>query len=551
MENQRNFEIVLKGCRTHVDLDNKEKMEYLFSIFLADQVYQAIVPFEELTTFSWVEKATMGRARYMLKKGIETDFYTYIHDRLDEGIKNVEKEVVFDSNGWKKIGGRWVYVTGNGCIGSDCKNVCGNPEYRLETDMYLPNFMAVKRFLEMQNVFKDYRLSRWLQLFVCASVCGTLFEKAGAPIHFVTAMVGTTNTKKTSTARVFTQFLNACNGLKVPVTFASTIGGIETFVSEYSDAVLLVDDFMPADSPAEWNEQVSKLKFLIRMYGDGVSKERMKGGFDSRSRRANNLVKGSALITAEMLPGITSSQTRIVRLDIPSEGVDLLWLTFFQNNPLILPSFLKLFLEYIARNPEYFEYFVQSRFPVYRQQAGFRVSRFNDVYAQMLIVLDVLVDMTGEYGYNVEQIHTEWEQSIRSILCENDERIEGENYLNLIAGALHYGIEKMGGAKRLSDIQEWRTNAVYEDEKFFYLTQDLVYVMYCEYTKKMNYANCLSKNELIKKMKEENLLEIEKDYRGYDLASRKLCQKKGIKSRFLYVRKSMIYSMWDAEYFNG
>ena len=547
MENQRNFEIKLMAVEKHISDEHEESVHYVFNVFLNGETYEATVSASKVANFSWVEKATHGVARYQQKKGIETQFYKLVHDCIDTEICGVCKKVVFASNGWKRLGNQWIFVTGNG-YGVNDMSVFSSSGYNLEILPNLSNVDAVNGFFGMQNIYKDSKIAHWLQIFVCASVCGTLFENAGYPLRSVTAMVGTTNTKKTSVARVFSQFLNVGKGVKVPVTFASTMGGLETFVGDYNDAVLLVDDFMPAESQTEWNEQIAKLKFLVRMYGDGVAKERM--ATDAKTRRKRNAVSGSCLITAEMLPGIASSQTRIVRLDIPNDGVNLEHLTYYQMHPFILPNFIKIFIEYIATNMVWFVNYIPRMMQFYRVQAGFQTARYNDVYAQMMIILDVLCAIFAGYGLEKQAIREAWGKDIYAILLENDRRIEAGNYARIIADTLHYAIEKSGGTKSLDAIQEWKTNAVYEDEDFFYLTQDTVYRAYCEYSRKMNRVSCLSKSELIKKMKENGVLKVEIDYRGCEMTSLKLCQNKGIRSRFLYVKKSVICGLWEGNEYN-
>ena len=569
--NKKNFNILLKEVDELIDNPDSMTVNYVFEILMNNGAsYEAIVPAYDIENFAWVVKATNGLARFEQKKGIASEFYQLVHDCIDMYSDTVGKKYIFPTNGWKLFENQWIYVTGDGCIGAERTDVFSSSDYHLDTNFGVSNSVLdyqeiIDKFLQMQNIYRDSKLSHWLQVFVCASVCGTLFESVGAPLRSVTAMVGTTNTKKTSVARVFSQFLNVEKGRNVPVTFASTKGGIETFVSDFNDAILLVDDFMPVESTSEWNEQKSKLHFLIRAYGDGVAKERMAS--DSKTRRKRNSISGSCLITAELLPGTLSSKTRIVRLDIPNDGVNLDCLSYYQRNPFVLSNFIRIFIEYLARNMTKVLEYMSSHIQSYRAQAGFRTSRYNEVYAQMMIVLDVLCCMFNEHIGKVHpipqansislenlilqatvtspadlvmHIRDTWSSDIYNILLENDRETGEESFSRIIVDAMCYAIEKSGGTKSLNEIQEWKTSGVYEDEDYLYLTQALLYRDYCEYIRKMNTACCLSKTELVKKMKENGLLKVETDNRNCQVVSLKLCQKEGIHSRFLYVKKNVL-----------
>lgn len=538
--NNRNFKIKLIERRRVINANGQAKDFYIFLIEIGGNEIVSEVPENQVSSFSWVEEATHGVARYCSKKGIETLFYQLVHDTIDDQICEVPFKIFYEQNGWKKFPEGWSYVEGNGVIGNRRTNIFGNPKLRLQCYAGMTELECCRQFLGMEKIFKNPNLSRFLMVFVCASIMGTLYEEKGMPLQFVLALLGTTNTMKTTTAKVFTQFYNAQDTKKPSVTFASTKGGIETFVDKYSDAILLIDDFMPADDDMEMREMSAKLKSIIRLYGDRVAKSRMSA--NPTQRRAVNEVRGTCVITAEILPGIKSSQTRVISLELPKNGVNTEWLTYYQKNPLLLPTFLRGFIGYIARDCDTIMRRMSGFFELYRKSAGFSVPRYCDVAAQMRVALDLLCDYFKFVGLD-DAMRLEWTESLYSIIRENDRKLQGTDYAVILAEALVDGIMKRRGTKDIDEIGDWGGKEVYEDQNYYYITLNLMYEIYIEYCKSYKIAHYFKKEDIIKKLIENEMLDTIIDERGFVQASRKLCQGKGNFRRFLYIKKKKIQEL--------
>ena len=421
---ERNFELELLHILQKVNSNNAEKFVYCFQIDISGEKFMAEVDEDKLESFEWVKRATHGRAMFLKKKALDEQFYQLVHFEIERKLVLVPVLKIYMQNGWKNMDGVWRYVEGTGAIGPNCTNVYGNAEQKLLTSKGMLEMHAAIEFCEMRHIIKDVRKSEFLMAFICGSVLETLMEEVGYPIRFVTAIVGTTNSMKTSCAKVFSQFLNGGND--VELTFASTKGGLETFVPKYSDAILLVDDFMPADSKAEMNYQTLKLKSLLRMYGDRVATSRMAG--DSISRRPLNEVHGTCLITGEILPGIRSSQTRVLQISLKPGEVDTEYLGYFQKYPLTLPTFLRGFIAYVAGNIDNCLRLLKDHTEFYRKATNFSIPRYNEAAGQLRAVIDVVYEYLETLGLDYEKFCKEWAASICSIIEENDQNLEDENY---------------------------------------------------------------------------------------------------------------------------
>lgn len=533
---ERNFNLELMQIRRKISADNEEKYTYAFKVGIAGEEFFAEVDEDKLESFEWVKRATHGRAMFLKKKALDEQFYQMVHFEIERKLGFVHILKMYMQNGWKNMDGVWRYVEGTGAIGPNCTNVYGNAEQKLLTSKGMLEMHAAIEFFEMRHIIRDERKSEFLMAFVCGSVLETLMEEVGYPIRFVTAIVGTTNSMKTSCAKVFSQFLNGGND--VELTFASTKGGLETYVSKYSDAILLVDDFMPADSKAEMNYQTLKLKSLLRMYGDRVATSRMAG--DSTSRRPLNEVHGTCLITGEILPGIRSSQTRVLQISLKPGEVDTEYLGYFQKYPLTLPTFLRGFIAYVAGNIDNCLRLLKDHTEFYRKATNFSIPRYNEAAGQLRAVIDVVDEYLGTLGLDYEKFCQEWSASICSIIEENDQNLESESYEKMLLDVLFEELNECGGPCALEELTAWGANKIYADSDCVYISQNKYHLLYKKYCQKHGKPEYLSKRDIVKKLVDAGVVLTEVDSDGCVRSSRKLCQSQGNRQRFLYMSKQSI-----------
>ncbi len=533
---ERNFNLELMQIRRKISADNEEKYTYAFKVGIAGEEFFAEVDEEKLERFEWVKLATHGRAMFYEKKSLDERFYQLVHFEIERKLGSVPISKMYVQNGWKNMDGVWRYVEGTGAIGPNCTNVYGNAEQKLLTSKGMLEMHAAIEFCEMRHIIRDERKSEFLMAVVCGSVLETLMEEVGYPIRFVTAIVGTTNSMKTSCAKVFSQFLNGGND--VEITFASTKGGLETYVPKYSDAILLVDDFMPADSKAEMNYQTLKLKSLLRMYGDRVPTSRMAG--DSTSCRPLNEVHGTCLITGEILPGIRSSQTRVLQISLKPGEVDTEYLSYFQKYPLTLPTFLRGFIAYVAGNIDNSFRILKDQTEFYRKATNFSIPRYREAAGQLQAVVELVYEYLGTLGLDYGKFCEEWAASIYSIIEENDQNLEDENYEKMLLDVLFEELNECGGPCALEELTAWGANKIYADSDCVYISQNKYHLLYKKYCQKHGKPEYLSKRDIVKKLVDAGVVLTEVDSDGCVRSSRKLCQSQGNRQRFLYMSKQSI-----------
>ena len=502
--------------------------------------YEARVQGDELDNFKWVKTATDGRAFFREKKELQK-FNLYVHDILERDIDGVERVVLHQNSGWKEIvDGQLGYVVDKGIVGSNSRNVRADTDLHFQINEEMSAFESFEEFWKMQKICKTKEIAQYLMTIACKSMISTLFEKAAFPDKSVTVIVGTTNTLKTSTALAFSKIFNAKEQHSPEVTFTSAQAGIETYVSKYRDAILLIDDFMPGGDRSKQAELNGKLELLCRLYGDRASKKRMTTFL---GKDVEYPVRGHCMITGEHLTGVESSRTRMVCLVFEQGEVDKVALNYYQNSPLTLPTYLFHYISFISQHvPEIIEY-IRSKVPEYRNQMKFKVARYNETAAQLLTAVDIMFSYWKESGFlnNAEAEKHIWQSNILKIISKNDKALEKVDAVNVILQALLERVQnKTSSVKDVEKISSSDDGDIYFDEQFVYIPLNQLFHLTKDFCKSYDIPFYLQPKMIADKLKERGFLDCVENSRGHMECARKLKQSRGITKRFLYIKRDKL-----------
>lgn len=540
-----NFSLELVGIRYDIrelsEGNHRESWQksYRFRINVAQEKVEKNVNVADMYDFKWVHLATDGLAFISEKNGGQL-FREYVHRIIEENRKKVPIERYYYQNGWKELdNGKMVYVYEGGIVGNPTKEIWGG--VKLKFDIAEGDAKeSFKKYYSMEAICKKKSVSRTLMVFTALSVMSTLFEKAGFPIKFIVGVLGTTNTLKTSMSLVFTRIFNAEEIKNPEITFSSTQSGIETMVAKYADSVLLVDDFMPAENKKKQAELNSKLELLCRLYGDRASKKRMT---DFAGKKVEYPVRGCCVFTGEHLTGVESSRTRILALKIERGDVKKDILSFYQQNPLILPTYLYGFIEFLEQHVEEVMDGIKREVEEYRRQADYSIARLNETQAILLTGVDIMEWYWKSSGFipETDERAEEWRESICYVVAENDRQLAGHNLAEVILRALEEKcIHNPKIVKNIRDIKREDCGLIYEDEEFLYVKNKELYLITKEYCQKYDLNFYLQESMIMEKLKESDVVECVENSKGHIECSRKLKQGLGIAQRYLYLKKSKV-----------
>lgn len=544
-----NFSLQLVGVKEIIEeSEGKERsiILYTFLVQMQGAEFTREVKVSELERMDWVREVTKGRA-YFSERTDSRDFPKYVHEVIERDISMVKKLTIYGLSGWKKINQKIRYVCSKGIIGEPYSGVSAALDMKFETLAGMDKDESIRHFLGMQAICRKEEKTRMLMIFVNMAVMTTLFELVGYPIKTLLGVLGTTNTMKTSVAMVFSKIFNAQETTSPEVTFTSTRAGIETYVAKYADAILLVDDFMPGDDKAKQAELNAKLELLCRLYGDRTSKKRMTVFSDKKN--VEFPVRGCCMITGELMTGVQSSRTRIVCINLRKSDINKDVLSFYQTNPLILPTYLEGFLEYVSRNAEWIMQMMKERMQEYRRSLRFKIERFNEAAAHFLVTLDVMAAYWKEilFSINVDDMIEEWRRSVVKVFEENDRELATTDDGTVILQALEEALYDNSSLVKPVDAIHKNDNAIaYMDKDFIYIQQKKLYVITKKFCQKYDIKKYMTQDMIAQKLEEKDILECIKNTKGHTERSRKLKQGQGNTKRYLYIKRGKMDEILDA-----
>lgn len=425
-----NFTITIQEEIIMVNANSSKSFsKYKAKVTVGTNIFEDIIPGEEFDQFSWVKRVSSGKA-FLL--GDSADYKLYIQYLISSS--KAKKTYLYDRSGWVPLYNKHYYVTSTGPIGMKGTSITTADGKTFDYESELIGKEEVYRHILnlMMNMCMDSEKSIVLELFTHLGVLTTPFEQAGFPPKFVMGLIGETNSRKTSMAIAVTQLFNRNSSQSPELSFSSTIGGIETMLQTYSDAVLLVDDLMPANTARQQYDNINKLEFLVRAYGDRVSKKRMTD-FNRTGLQDSYPIRGTCLVTGEYAEGVTSSMTRMVIIYLDRKQVNNELLSFHQSNHKLLPTHFYDFLSYISGSYDDTIQYIRKRIPTLRLQARnyFNTPRFAESYSHLLTVSEIFL----HYGLQRGFISTEefnlysqlFEEAIRKVIGNNDYDVAKKN----------------------------------------------------------------------------------------------------------------------------
>lgn len=206
-----------------------------------------------------------------------TDGLLYLTAKLEEQIKKalilmIQKSrltvvAYHEVNGWTQTDRGFVYVLSNGIIGDPECGVRGNPRYNFPDIQKVSCRDVFLEVLDMLQICRSKKIMWALILYVQAAFLSTLFDMAGMPLKTILALIGETNSRKTTLAILLGKVFNRLN--RIPdVTFTATPGGIEKMIYQFHDSCLILDDMKPGATKEQNRDINQKLEQVTRLYGD-------------------------------------------------------------------------------------------------------------------------------------------------------------------------------------------------------------------------------------------------------------------------------------------
>lgn len=272
-------------------------------------------------------------------------------DRIRDAIQRFSMEgkarrTIFKHSGWRKVGGEWVFLHGEGAVGASGT--------RDDVEVHLEAGLAAAVLPDIPDDLPDAvraTLAAWtfgpdrITLPVLAAVFrAPLCEVARAV--FSLFLVGSTGVFKTEIATLAQRFSGPFTAHSLPGNFSSTANALEKLTFLGKDNLLVLDEYTPKGSSSrQVAEMHDKGERIFRAVGNVAPRGRLT---DTTAMRSGFTPRGLVVATGEDLPLGQSLLARLVVLEVNAGDVSPRKLSFAQDAASGFPGVMAGYLRWLA-----------------------------------------------------------------------------------------------------------------------------------------------------------------------------------------------------------
>lgn len=534
-------------------IGSESRLVWKVKILLPDKEFQGYVEDARLFELAWIGKISERRAVLSSSTNAKNLVKKYLQDLiLAERYLEVKE---FASCGWKWLdNGTVCYLTADGAIGFNNNSIKADDKFKLYTKP-AEKWQNFRDFLNMRAIIPgNLKNAVFLQYYLMAALMTALYKKAWHQLEFCTALIGKTNTKKTSCGEIFTRVFNRTPSAVPEINFSATEAAVYEIMDHYADAIVIIDDLTPSESDMDAREKCRKLENIIRAYGDRVPRRRSVAFAANSSVKKFTPINGCALITGETFSGGKSSRSRVIVLNFEEGDVDNSVLSYYQENLHTLPNFVENFLCYVTGQVDQVMNVIAYECKKAREgmKNAIKMPRYIDAYGALYATTSIFRNYIIESGWmnqeDVQKLIETDRNLLLQVILENDSQVSNIAPGIMILEALKYAIDKCGiNVKNLYDIgDEEPENCLIYDDNFYYITSERLW----EYAKKYtDYRKIFfpykNGRELIEPLKMEDFLYIKREGDTNRASHKITVNGKVVNKRFLYLLKEKVDKTWE------
>lgn len=277
-----------------------------------------------------------------------------VRDNLRVAIQVVstpEKTTVYAHLGWRKINGKFTYLSGSGPIGGDT----GDEQFSVRVPS--KRYAIVRGSCDLKEAILHSLAT--LEVGLTSVTAPTLACAYTAPlcealgIDFCVILEGESGTMKSGLASVVTCHYGNFDWLHAPTNFDVTKGAAELEGYIYKDSICFRDDLILAGAtPTEVSKHLSLVQSILRAAGDGAGRTGLKTDTEAKtgySLREPRPPRGLTLMTVEDLPPLSASAFgRSLIIELKQGDINLEKLAAHSARPDLLQAAMHGYLEWLA-----------------------------------------------------------------------------------------------------------------------------------------------------------------------------------------------------------
>ena len=531
-----------------------ERLFWGIEIIVGEQRFKGTIFNADLYQFRWVHNISKGRAFFDETKENRRLLKIYLQKQII--AKRYQSIQEYTSSGWKVLeNGKCAYLVSDGIIGDLNMSIKAADKFCLIRSQETDPRRIFMEFLEMRSVIPgNCGNAIFLQYYLLTALMTSLFKKTGHQIEFCAAVIGKTNTRKTSCAEIFTRVFNRTPSAVPDINFSATDAAVYEVMDKYADQIVLIDDLTPSENDLDAREKRQKLELIIRSYGDRVPRKRSVSYAQSNEAKEFSPITGCALLTGETFSGGKSSRSRVVILRFDEGDVDTKKLGYYQENLHILPDFVYRFLEYVTENLRRVEETICCICDEIRKSNphGLKTPRFLDAQGTLYATSAVFYSFVVENGLlNSEQageLISRDKERLAEILMQNDAELSVISPGVVIMEALHHSVQngKIQMKRKDEARHEELEKSLFYDNEFYYIAAERLWKCAKRFTdyRRIHFPYQGSR-KIIEPLKNEGIIYRKREGKGWR-SSHKICiNGELVNKRFLWLKRGIVHKIWN------
>jgi hypothetical protein len=418
----------------------------------------------QFASMSWVVREAGVKARIVAGQGAQ--------DRVREAIQvfstDVRELYAYAHTGWRKIGGRWLYLH----AGRTDVQVALEPPLNRYALPEAPEDVpaAVRLSMALLKVGPVELTIPLLAAVYLAPLCEFLH------LDFALALVGKTGSLKSTLSALFLCHYGNFERTSLPGSWESTDNALERLLFTLKDVIAVADDYAPRADVGTQRRQAARAQRIFRAMGNLSGRSRMRA---DRSLEQEHPPRGLLISTGEDLPPGQSILARTLCVEVNRDQLDLVAISNAQSQTHLLPQALAGYIDWLAPQldeftPELRETWRQHRERFSQQAAHLRIP---EILAYLALGIDLFTSFAQDIGAATEgemkEVATRAHQALLTLGEKHGRRVREEDpaevFLTSLSSMLAQGTVTLarrdGGDDPLNKIG-WR------DTDYAYLIPD-------------------------------------------------------------------------------
>ena len=550
------IKIKKKSCFMTIDEEGTSVDKVKYSVEIKTGIMETIhllVDEDNIKKRDYYEKNTLYKIKFSKSRGVFETYISYLCDNTDYFT-----EYVFERNGWYNLGGimygveKWYYLSPQGAVGDRSVPFrSGNmgKSFGIPSDSKYSIRICFEDYIQMPDITKDKSITTPIFFLPIISVMYSLFKKAAAQANFTLALVGPSNSKKTSVILAMTQIYDL-DRINPNLSFESTEVGIEQAMIMAKDSPILIDDLRMYTISGTRKKKELIFENIVRLVGDRATRKRSLTYMDENPIHKMSL-ECMPIVTAEAMTGESSTLKRILKISIGKNDCICENLKYYQDNGYIIRVVITDFIKYLTENFVNVVSHIENNFSEYRdrQSDPYSVPRNKSVYATYRCAIDIFLEYATCRGYINTNRKTELEhgylEAISRAIQINDIEVSDQDIEVLIFESLAKMLDERKDS--IIDLDEtvqyknYAKDAIYSDEKFYYIQADSLWQHFeNKYRQSLQEHVIGSKRQLIDILASMGIIHCCEESNGRKRKSHKLTRYTHSQERYIFIIRSKI-----------